>query len=133
QLLKYYYPLVHRVCLARLGDHFDAEDAAQEVFLRATRHQGKLGDDPRPWLVQTAKTVCIDEYRRRSRRAVSLETACPAGLVGTDDPERQVVGKVVLDEVLSCLTAAERKVVTEKWLLDRSHREAGCNLGVRRR
>src|SRR5439155_23562837 len=42
------------------------------------------------------------------------------------------MSRALLGEVLSCLTKAERKVVTEKWLLDHDHGEIGASLGVSR-
>src|SRR5258708_3362049 len=49
-LLAVHYLPVMRLCLSRLHDRADAEDATQEVFRRAVQHATKISDDPLPWL-----------------------------------------------------------------------------------
>src|SRR5258708_38537532 len=117
QLFSEHHQFVYRVCLAKLGDARDAEDAVQEVFLRVSRHEEQLAESPRPWLVQVAKTVCIDEYRRRGRRSAALQTSLRQDRAEPEVPEREVMSKALLSEEPSCMTEAERKVVTQQWML----------------
>jgi RNA polymerase sigma-70 factor (ECF subfamily) len=62
---------VTRVCRRMLGSGTAAQDATQEVFLRARR--GFASYDPerpfRRWLLGIAGHYCIDQLRRRSREA----------------------------------------------------------------
>ena len=62
-------PRVFRTAFALLGNHEDAKDATQDVFLRCFRHRGRLdpGRDPAPWLYRITVNVCNDLLRRRSR------------------------------------------------------------------
>lgn len=64
-------PDVVRLCRRMLGAGASAEDATQEVFLRARRGFG--GYDPkrpfRRWLLAIAGHHCVDQLRRRSREA----------------------------------------------------------------
>ncbi|HLY19794.1 MAG TPA: sigma-70 family RNA polymerase sigma factor [Bryobacteraceae bacterium] len=65
---------VLRVALRLLNHPQDAQDAAQEVFLRLYKHLGRL-DDARgyePWLFRVTVNVCRDILRGR-RRSVALE------------------------------------------------------------
>jgi RNA polymerase sigma-70 factor (ECF subfamily) len=124
------YDLVYRVCYSKLRDPYDAEDAAQEVFFRAAKLSIPLREDPRPWLVQAAKTICIDEYRRRGKRWTELVEVDPGQTMEREDPERYVIDKLQIREMLACLTGSERKVVEEKWLQDRTHSQAGSTLGL---
>ena len=51
-----------------LREPADAEDAAQECYLRALRHFDTFrGDDIKPWLLAILRNVCHAEFRRRSR------------------------------------------------------------------
>jgi RNA polymerase sigma-70 factor (ECF subfamily) len=71
--------VVFRIAYSVLRNHADAEDATQEVFLRALRHRGKLAElhDTRAWLARIAWRVAID--RKRSPREVSVDEAAADG------------------------------------------------------
>ena len=62
---------VLRVALRLLNNQQDAQDAAQEVFLRLYKHLGRLDlDDERgcePWLFRVTVNVCHDMARKRAR------------------------------------------------------------------
>jgi RNA polymerase sigma-70 factor (ECF subfamily) len=54
----------------------DAEDAAQECFLRALRHfDSYRGPAMKPWLLAILRNVCNAEFARRSRRDVPTDCA----------------------------------------------------------
>lgn len=52
---------------ARVSDPNDAEDVAQEVFLKVFRGRGALRDPAKlnAWLYRTARSAIIDHYRKR--------------------------------------------------------------------
>lgn len=64
--------VVFGLCLRMMGHRHDAEDVAQETFLRALRAVGGFdGDRPlRPWLLGIAANRCRTALSRRSRRSV---------------------------------------------------------------
>ena len=64
---------VYHLALRRLGSREDAEDAAQEVFLKAyTSLQSFRGESKLSvWLYRITNNVCIDALRRR-KETVSL-------------------------------------------------------------
>ena len=64
---------VYQLALRRLGSREDAEDAAQEVFLKAyTSLQSFRGESKLSvWLYRITNNVCIDALRRR-KETVSL-------------------------------------------------------------
>lgn len=68
--LERFQSAVFAVCVRMLGHRHDAEDVAQEVFLRALR--GIRGFDPsrplRPWLMSIAANRCRTALARRSVR-----------------------------------------------------------------
>src|SRR5215467_11075189 len=64
--------------LIRLVGDFDlAEDAAQEAFAAAVdqwRVDG-IPDQPRAWIIQTARHKALDRLRRRTRFEADLESS----------------------------------------------------------
>lgn len=67
---------LHVHCYRMLGSFDDAEDAAQETFLRAWRHARALEQvvNVRAWLYKTATNVCLDMIKAKQRRLPSLES-----------------------------------------------------------
>ena len=63
--------LVFQVAYSVLRNRDEAEDAAQETFLRLLRYQGKLEQarNPRAFLARIAWNVAIDRIRKRKRLA----------------------------------------------------------------
>lgn len=74
-LIETFQGVVLGVCLRMLGHRHDAEDVAQEVFVRALRAiEGFDAERPlRPWLVGIAANRCRTALARRARRPVSIE------------------------------------------------------------
>src|ERR1051326_482750 len=72
--------MVFRIAYSILRNHHDAEDAAQECFLRVWKHKDRLHkvNNPKTWLARIAWTTALDK-RRTGRKMVSLNDA-EAGL-----------------------------------------------------
>ena len=97
-----------------LGDVGDAEDVAQEAFLRLSRADVNEIDDVRGWLTVVASRLCLDQVRsararyerpgdRFTRRAGRRPRPDPADRVTLDDEVR-----TALLEVLRRLSPGER-------------------------
>ncbi len=74
-LVELYQKPVYNLCYRMLGNVEDAEDAAQETFIRAYRAIRRY-DNKRPfstWLLSIAAHYCIDQIRRRRFPIVSVE------------------------------------------------------------
>ena len=74
-LIDRFQGVVFGVCLRMLGHRQDAEDVAQETFLRALRAiEGFDRERPlRPWLLGIAANRCRTALGRRSRRPLPIE------------------------------------------------------------
>ena len=68
--------MVFRITYSILRNHHDAEDAAQECFLRAWKHKDRLHEigNAKTWLARIAWTTALDK-RRSGRKMVSLNDA----------------------------------------------------------
>lgn len=102
--------MVLRTAYRLLGRLEDAQDAAQEVFLRLFRNRASVDGDPKAWLYRVTVNVCNDHHRRR-RSVVELgpQRADPA-----PDPERALTFKErmrLVAEGLGTLTERERASV----------------------
>lgn len=75
QLVESYQRPVYNLCYRMLGNPQDAEDAAQETFLRAYKNLRRY-DSTRSfstWLLSIAAHYCIDQIRRQRMPMVSVE------------------------------------------------------------
>lgn len=95
-LLYYRYRLdVWNMAWFQLRNHHEAEDAAQETFLRAHRGLGQYHrseDALRPWLLTICRNVCVDRIRATRRRPVlsweDEQVEEPAARLA--DPDQQI-------------------------------------------
>ena len=62
-----------------LRDREDALDAVQETFLRLHRKAGlyKPGNSFQGWLLQMAKNISIDHYRKHRKKRLEWESSVP--------------------------------------------------------
>lgn len=73
--MRRYQHRVFGVALHYLRNREDAQDAAQEIFVKVYRGLGKLepGRAFLPWLLRVARNGCIDRIRRRKVRTPEIE------------------------------------------------------------
>jgi RNA polymerase sigma-70 factor (ECF subfamily) len=95
-------------CYRMLGSGFEAEDAVQEVMLRAWRHAESFEgrSSVRSWLYRIATNVCIDMHRNVQRRARPMEMG-PAS-----PPDESLLGPL-LPEALWVTPVADVRVAPE--------------------
>ncbi|HUG91446.1 MAG TPA: RNA polymerase sigma factor [Planctomycetaceae bacterium] len=76
-LVERYQGIVFGVCYRMLGQREDAEDVAQDVFLRVFRslHRWDAERPLKPWLLTIAANRCRTALERRSRQPVPSEAA----------------------------------------------------------
>ena len=80
---------VYNLCYRMLGDGTEAEDAAQETFLRAYTKLNTYQQDRKfsSWLLSIASHYCIDRLRRRRYQLVSWDDLPPWRWLPATDPE----------------------------------------------
>lgn len=91
RLVDRYMQIVHAVAYAHTGNRADAEDVAQETFLKAYTALGSLQDRSRfgPWLATTARNKAIDTVRSRQRRHDLVNRLPQNGIVEVDFSESE--------------------------------------------
>ncbi len=67
-LVERHRALVYRVAYQYAGNHHDAEDIAQDVFLKVYRSLDRFRQDAQftSWLYRIAMNACVDRSRRRN-------------------------------------------------------------------
>ena len=120
----------------RLGNHHDAEDVSEQVFLQAYRHLPKAlaesqGRSLRPWLIRIAQNLAINLYRDRSRKPQSaLDESMP--IATTHTTEDVVEGRDELRRILAGVTELpdeRREALIMRFALGMDNREIARALG----
>jgi RNA polymerase sigma-70 factor (ECF subfamily) len=129
-LLRTHEAMVARTALRLTGNRQDAQDAAQEVFLRLHRSLGRIDDSLNlpGWLYRVTVNVCRDILRKR-RNTDSLDDIQLAAPSFTEaDLGRAQQLKLVAD-ALRTLPEKERAAVTLRDIEGLSTREVAGILG----
>ena len=138
ELLARYRDRVYRICYRCAGNADDAEDWAQECFVRTFRQLGHF--DPSlpfaPWLLRLVANTCINLAKARARHAEPCEPNFLAELAGADwepDPLQKLVAgeeESVILGAIAGLPPALRIAVTLRVVDELSFRELSEVLGV---
>ena len=126
-LYALHHSRVYGLCMSRLRNPEDAEDATQETFSRAMGAGENVSEG---WLITVARNVCTDHLRRRSRTLSLVSARDDEYQPAQAGPDVEVVGQAAVRHLLSQLTGAERNVVAATVLDDRSHADAARTLGI---
>lgn len=136
QLLEIYQTPVYNLCYRMLNNDGDAEDAAQETFLRAYQSMRRY-DSSRPfatWLLSIAAHYCIDQIRKRRVMFVSTEdTSYPELMDISPGPETSISRREEREEIqaiLDTLQPVDRAVVVMYYWYEMSYEEIGRSLNL---
>ena len=142
ELIRPYERSVYLMALSLLHNEAEAEDAAQEAFIKAYRHLGKFRSESRfsTWLI----TIVLNEARGRLRRKQPRLTdsiddnaegsITPAQLtdwreIPSESLERQEI-RVLIRRALGELPIAYREVFVLRELEERNVQETAEALGI---
>jgi RNA polymerase sigma-70 factor, ECF subfamily len=120
-----------------LGNDHDAEDAAQDAYMRAFRHfDGWNGTNARAWLLMIVRRCCYTLLARTRPAEVGVfdeETAHPEAPGQPDDPERAALradDARLLNRAVAALPVEYREVFVLRELEGLSYREIADVAGI---
>lgn len=135
-LVQTYQTPVFNLCYRMLGDPYEAEDAAQETFLRAYQNLRRY-DTQRAfstWLLSIAAHYCIDQIRKRRMKLLSLDdeplieppdgTPGPEPVFSMHEDQRRV------QNLLAQLAPQDRAAVVMLYWYDMSYEEIADSLSL---
>lgn len=131
ELVYTYQDAVYNLCYRLLSERTEAEDAAQEAFLRAYLNLQRY--DPsrsfKTWLLTIASNYCIDRLRRRRLTWLSIEDdPLPNLSLSSDEPEPEYASilkeqSAALQGTLDQLNPDYRAAVVLRYWYDYSYSE----------
>ncbi|MBL7199294.1 MAG: sigma-70 family RNA polymerase sigma factor [Anaerolineae bacterium] len=138
RLVEAYQNPVYNLAYRLLGNSVEAEDAAQETFIRAYLHLESYdpGRKFSSWLLSIASHYCIDLLRRRRMNLISVDDLPPMvelSMPRATQPEQIVIqGQAASDvqRMLESLDPAYRTPVVLRYWYDMSYREIAELMGV---
>lgn len=119
-LVERHRAMVYRVAFQYAGNHHDADDIAQEVFIKVHRSLSGFRRDAQftSWLYRVAMNTCIDHGRRRTSM-FSLDEAQDGRTFeppdGEPGPEQRMYGREVrraVEAAVNLLPPQQRLVFT---------------------
>jgi len=133
RLVEAYQTPIYNLAYRMLHNRSEAEEAAQEAFIRAYRHLDSY-DPERPfssWLFSIASHYCIDRLRRRRidwlplkeeiAEPVRLASASPNPEAVATDRDREAW----IQELMEMLSPTDRAALTLHYWYDCSYKEIG--------
>ncbi|MBI3554439.1 MAG: sigma-70 family RNA polymerase sigma factor [Elusimicrobia bacterium] len=132
ELIRRNHARIFGLCASMLGDRTSAEDAAQEIFLKAYQSLGKFGGKSAfsTWLYRVASNHCLDILRKASRRrAESLDAVLEEEggrlerLLRAPDEERRAEDADLVERVLATLPPDYRLILTLREVQGLSYEE----------
>ena len=129
ELVDAYGPATYRLCRAILRSQTDAEDAAQEAFIRAWRELPSLRDAAAwpAWLRRISVHVALDASRRNRLRVVKLGLLRPVG--STDHPVPET-DQAELETAFARLSVDDRAVLVLRYYVDLEVPDIANALGI---
>ncbi len=136
KLVDVYAEPVHNLCYRMLGNSEDAEDAAQETFMRAFKAVRHVDPERRflTWLLSIAAHHCIDQYRRVRLSTVSYDEALPGALAdkqsGPDALLEKRQTRDQLQNLLASLDPRDRAAIILFYWHDCPYEEIASELSI---
>jgi RNA polymerase sigma factor (sigma-70 family) len=128
-----------RIAYVICGNAADAEEAAQEAFVKAYRALGRFrsGEPLRPWLLAIVANEARNRRRSAGRRTALVLRAAgegrPSGEAAPSPEAALLAGerRTLLLDALGRMGERDRTVIACRYLLEMSEAETAAALGVR--
>lgn len=137
RLVQAYQSPVYNLAYRMLGNAVEAEDAAQETFVRIYTKLDTYQPDRKlsSWVLSIASHYCIDRLRRRRLNWLSLDeepmaTSLPAGERGPEDEALRMESRDELQKLVLQLEPAYRVPIILRYWNDLSYQEIAEIMGL---
>lgn len=137
QIVEAYHVPVFNLCYRILGDKTEAEDAAQEAFLRAYKNLHRYDPERKfsTWLLAIASHYCIDRLRRRRPQTMAFEELSIEDEPADESPSPEASlgqreSEAAVKRLLQTLGPQDRAVIVLRYWHDMSLTEIGQNLSL---
>jgi RNA polymerase sigma-70 factor (ECF subfamily) len=133
RLFSEYGYVLFRRCLLYLGDEAGAQDAVQDVFVRALRSTEtfRAEADPWPWLCRIADHLCVDLLRRKRRNQSAGQSDAQQLAAAILDDDRDAF--LTLQGLLTGLDPGARRLAVLYYLDEFTQEAIAAELGFSRR
>ena len=126
---------VFRLSYLLLGDPDDAEDVAQETFLRAWNHLKRFDTTRplRPWLLNIASNLASNRRRSAGRYLAALTRASrhePTSSSSTEEKSAREMDAKDLWRAVQTLSVADQQIVYLRYFLELSVAETAQALNI---
>ena len=135
ELVEKYKQKVFYMALDMTGNHHDAEDLSQEVFMKVFtaikdfRGEAKLSS----WLYRIAMNTCIDKTRRRHLKLVDIDEKVYEQATPGKNPEQLLQDRAAQDQIeqaLQKLPPRQRSIFVMRHYNELMLREIAEALGI---
>ncbi|MEK3765541.1 RNA polymerase sigma factor [Solibacillus sp. FSL K6-4121] len=121
ELIEAYYDKIYKYCFSLLRNTYDAEDAVQEVFIKAMKH-GKLAsiENPNAWLYKISYFHCLNKIKRKKLKSFIpfIEQEAKTAVFDHDNDDQ-------LESILVHLKPEERSLLLLRVIENYSFEEIG--------
>ena len=135
-LVEAYQRPVYNLCYRMLGNAGDAEDAAQETFIRAYKalHRYDPSRKFSTWLLSIASNYCIDQHRRRKLPTFSYDALenpiLPDKGIGMETKMMQDEQQAKISALLEKLSPKDKAAVVMRYWYEYSYEEIAESLEI---
>lgn len=136
-LLRLHEAVAFRTAYLILGSANDAEDTAQEAFVKAFRALGRFDSERpfRPWLLRIVANEARNHRRSAGRRgALAVRAFQEIPRNAAPSPEADLLAAEDRADLLAAidrLSDADRLAIVGRYVLELTDEEAGAALGVK--
>lgn len=130
-LVSRHLDMVYATALRHVGDHHQAQEIAQAVFIILARKARSLGPKTvlAGWLFQTARLTAANHMRAEIRRVRREQEACMQSHPSEDSSEawHQIIP--LLNELVGSLREKDRDAIVLRFLQGKEYKEVAATMG----
>ena len=115
-------------CLS--GHRSDADDLAQECFVRALAHEGKSIENPKAYLFTILRNAALDRFRQKQRGAIDPSFEQASAQLSCQAVQHEALMQRDLMRRIRLLSPDQREMVRLVCLEGLTYREAAAHLNV---